>query len=603
MGNAYAQRKLALRPTGQKAASQKETARPSALRAGLAQPSAAEKGSPIDLPDAMRAKMENAFGADLSAVKLYESQAVADAGAEAVSRGSEIAFAPGLTDFSGYSGQALLGHEISHVVSQQRGEVTGSGFLNDRALEVRADREGAMAAAGQQIAAPSAALSTSSAAPAAGPMQARKKRDEENDRLAATYGSAVSGQQSPLSQLNGPMAAPQFTSPAKAEKASSVWKYVDNPNNVAKSGKDVAGSLAGAGNFIASLGSGDALKGGIWGAGIKPASGGLLGGAGMLTGAATALSSGASAYRGFKNIKAGGSRADPLADAALALGGVSSAASGAFSTVSNVVKIPGLHITAAAKGMADLTQSGQALMPGLTTATGALTLGAGLYQGIRGGMRLHQVRQQIKTLEDQDRRSQQPRNPDPDADDEQEPPPPFTDDQRKMLRTMRQGERIQERNRTGGILKAISGGFATASGITSLSGVAAPIGLALGAIGAGVGAAGTIYNLAKTRKIRHDVLAEELGDMDYKSAVADVKAKTGKKMTDSRAWKIFLKSKGYTDEKALYADVRKRRAAHMLQMANGGDQNAINFIRAMGIKQVNGGYAEGALDLLAGKLG
>ena len=213
------------------------------------------------------------------------------------------------------------------------------------------------------------------------------------------------------------------------------------------------------------------------------------------------------------------------------------------------------------------------------------------------------TRQQIKTLEEQDRRSQQPRNPDPDADDEQEPPPPLTDDQRKMLRTMRQGERVQERNRTGGILKAISGGLSTASGIATLSGAAAPVGLALGAIGAGVGAAGTIYNLVKTRKIRHDVLAEELGDMDYKSAVADVKAKTGKRMTESRAWKIFLKSKGYTDEKALYADVRKRRAAHMLQMANGGDQNAINFIKAMGIKQVNGGYAEGALDLLAGKLG
>ena len=117
--------------------------------------------------------MEASFGADLSAVKLYESQAVADAGAEAVAQGSRIAFAPGRLDFASASGQALLGHELSHVVSQARGEVSGSGFLRDAALETRADREGAMAAAGEQvyIGPVTAALSSASAAPAAGPMQ------------------------------------------------------------------------------------------------------------------------------------------------------------------------------------------------------------------------------------------------------------------------------------------------------------------------------------------------------------------------------------------------------------------------------------------------
>ena len=150
-----------------------------ALRAGLAQPSAEQMGSRVELPDAVRAKFESSFGADLSAVKLYRSQAVADAGANAVTQGSSIAFAPGMLDFTSRSGQALLGHEISHVVSQQRGEVRGSGFLNDRALEARADREGAMAAAGERVVAPSAPLSGASAAPAAGPMQAKKESKEE----------------------------------------------------------------------------------------------------------------------------------------------------------------------------------------------------------------------------------------------------------------------------------------------------------------------------------------------------------------------------------------------------------------------------------------
>ncbi len=168
----------------EKAASQQETAElqsPSmaTLRSGAAMPTPKQKGNPVDLPNAMRAKMENAFGADLSAVKLYESQAVADAGAKAITQGSEIAFAPGMLDFTSFGGQALLGHEISHVVSQARGEVTGGGFLNDHALEARADREGAMAAAGEQIAMPTAAMSTVTAAAAAGPMQAKDKDQEE----------------------------------------------------------------------------------------------------------------------------------------------------------------------------------------------------------------------------------------------------------------------------------------------------------------------------------------------------------------------------------------------------------------------------------------
>ena len=153
-----------------------------ALRAGMAKPSAEQMGSRVDLPGAIQAKFERSFGADLSALKLYRSQAVADAGANAVAQGNSIAFAPGRLDFTSAGGQALLGHEISHVVSQARGEVRGSGFLNDPALEARADREGAMAAAGRQIyasAMPIAALSSASAASAAGPMQAMKDSTRE----------------------------------------------------------------------------------------------------------------------------------------------------------------------------------------------------------------------------------------------------------------------------------------------------------------------------------------------------------------------------------------------------------------------------------------
>ena len=174
-----------------------------ALRSGTAAPSREQMGRRVDLPDAMREKMEASFGADLSAVRLYESRTVADAGAEAVTQGSSIAFAPGMLDFTSYGGQALLGHELSHVVSQSRGEVTGSGFLSDQALEARADREGAMAAAGQQIALPTASMSPVSAGAAAGPMQAKKQGPGEKEHDVSMPSASADTIRADLEQKSG----------------------------------------------------------------------------------------------------------------------------------------------------------------------------------------------------------------------------------------------------------------------------------------------------------------------------------------------------------------------------------------------------------------
>ena len=178
MSCTYDQRK---RPQGPKNIEPERTAAPGpsmeALMTGTARPTAAQKGRPIDLDAAMKAKMEHAFG-DLSAVKLYESQAVGDVGAEAIAQGNEIAFAPGMADFSTRSGQERLGHELSHVMSQRSGAVRGEGFLASAFLEARADREGAMAAAGEQVytGPVTNALSNASPSPSiAGPMQASRR--------------------------------------------------------------------------------------------------------------------------------------------------------------------------------------------------------------------------------------------------------------------------------------------------------------------------------------------------------------------------------------------------------------------------------------------
>ena len=158
----------------------------SELAAG-AMPSTEQMGHRVDLPDAIREKMEASFGADFSGVKLYESQTVADAGAEAMTMGSSVAFAPGQLDLTSTSGQALLGHELSHVVSQARGESAGRGFLADSGLEAQADRQGMLAAQGESVySGPVAPLSASAVpASAAGPMQAAKKEDIANEALGA----------------------------------------------------------------------------------------------------------------------------------------------------------------------------------------------------------------------------------------------------------------------------------------------------------------------------------------------------------------------------------------------------------------------------------
>ena len=105
----------------------------------------ASLGAGKAMPDPVQAKMEAALGADFSGVRLYESPLVAQGGAEAAASGNKVAFAPGKLNLNSLSGLELLGHELSHVASQARGEVSGHGLVQDSALEHKADADGAKA--------------------------------------------------------------------------------------------------------------------------------------------------------------------------------------------------------------------------------------------------------------------------------------------------------------------------------------------------------------------------------------------------------------------------------------------------------------------------
>jgi hypothetical protein len=103
------------------------------------------------LPDMVRTKMETAFGADFSDVRVHVGHEASRIGAIAYTWGSNIHFAPGHYNPHTLQGQKVLGHELWHVVQQKSGRVknpfgSGVAVVQDHSLEAEADRMGLKAA-------------------------------------------------------------------------------------------------------------------------------------------------------------------------------------------------------------------------------------------------------------------------------------------------------------------------------------------------------------------------------------------------------------------------------------------------------------------------
>jgi hypothetical protein len=110
-----------------------------------------QKSGGLPIPDQVRAKMETAFSADFSDVRVHVGQEASALGAIAYTWGSNIHFAPGQYNPNTIQGQKLLGHELWHVVQQRAGRVSnpfggGVAVVQDHALEAEADRMGIKAA-------------------------------------------------------------------------------------------------------------------------------------------------------------------------------------------------------------------------------------------------------------------------------------------------------------------------------------------------------------------------------------------------------------------------------------------------------------------------
>ncbi len=139
-----------------------------------AAPNPASSGSSNSLPGGVRAKMENSFGTSFSNVSIKTDSAQAKSlGALAFTQGNNVHFAPGHYNPHTSSGQALLGHELTHVVQQRAGRVPvphqskGSPVNADPSLETEADQLGAKAAHGESVKVPGASggMAASNASP------------------------------------------------------------------------------------------------------------------------------------------------------------------------------------------------------------------------------------------------------------------------------------------------------------------------------------------------------------------------------------------------------------------------------------------------------
>jgi hypothetical protein len=110
------------------------------------------------LPGPVKERMESAFGADFSRVRIHEDGAAGKVGAEAFTRGNDLHFAPGRFQPDTEKGQQLIGHELAHVVQQSQGRVSASfqakglAINDDAGLEAEADAQGARAARGEKVA-------------------------------------------------------------------------------------------------------------------------------------------------------------------------------------------------------------------------------------------------------------------------------------------------------------------------------------------------------------------------------------------------------------------------------------------------------------------
>lgn len=99
------------------------------------------------LEPALRTEFEQSLGTDLSTVRIHPTEP--DLAADAMTRGPQVSFSPGVFQPRTPTGRRTLAHELVHVVQQSGG--TGGGELTEEAAERQAEDLADRLVAGDQV--------------------------------------------------------------------------------------------------------------------------------------------------------------------------------------------------------------------------------------------------------------------------------------------------------------------------------------------------------------------------------------------------------------------------------------------------------------------
>ena len=177
------------------------------------------------LPGPVQTKMERSFGADFSSVRVHQDERAASLGAVAYAQGDHLHFQPGRYDPSSETGQALIGHELAHVVQQRAGRVTpqakGAPINADPALEREADELGARAARGELVGVAPSPAGTTGGGPSPIQRYREERRDDRTWRVSDGDGVMVAAPGGPGGRSKEAYATPALIDDANEQLADA----------------------------------------------------------------------------------------------------------------------------------------------------------------------------------------------------------------------------------------------------------------------------------------------------------------------------------------------------------------------------------------------
>lgn len=383
--------------------------------------------------------------------------------------------------------------------------------------------------------------------------------------------------------------------PLSGGSSSSALNHVPRPN-MSNPGKgpiddsrfidtvDKIAGIAGAGGLAAGKagkGWGDIQKTAQENLGLKLGGKGFMEGqapvTGMLGGAASILSGGKA------TVESGAKSATQFRQGDFA-GGVRRGFDAASHVTQTGAKVIGALNTIPGVGIAD------SVVPGLGIATGALQVGSGAAQGIRGTMTARNTDKMMDELQYREKHGQA-----------------ISKNEHQVFKSAKQMRGQSTVDQTEGYTRALSGSMNAAGSIATVSGAGAIPGVALSAAAAATDFIGGKLADSAAEDIQHTVGNQEVNlDQDVNERLKNkYSEEKWRKMSSrerdqarSKEQHVMLRYHGqkHGDLEQFTVEESQKRAQNLVQGANGGDALSEKLIRGSGVSKGSGGkYDEKAV--------